>query len=137
MTSIGLQALKFGLVGVANTALGLAVILASMSLLGLSPVLANVVGYAAGLCLSFYVNSRWTFGHRASAGTAARFTLAFGVSYLMNVAVLLIGLHVFEASAVTAQVFAVVTYSVVFFVLSKGFVYTNENNRSGPSSVES
>ena len=52
MKHTGLQALKFGLVGVANTVLGLAVILAAMSLLGLSPLLSNVVGYAAGLCLS-------------------------------------------------------------------------------------
>lgn len=54
------RALRFGLIGVANTALDVAVFGAVMQAGG-APLLANLAGWGAGVCLSFWANSRWTF----------------------------------------------------------------------------
>lgn len=60
------QAVKFGLVGVLNTVIDYAV----YSLLLFIPffkrwyVLAQALGYTAGLCNSLVLNKRWTFAQR-------------------------------------------------------------------------
>lgn len=128
MSETGLQALKFGLVGIANTALGLSVILVCMYVFGFPPVIANVIGYAAGLCLSFYGNSRWTFRHGTSRHSGVRFLLAFGISYLANLAILLGALRL-GLSPLVAQILAVMTYTAIFFVLSKFFVFPEPSER--------
>ncbi len=53
--------IKFGLVGVGNTAFGLTVIYLCKAA-GMADVPANVAGYACGLILSFQLNKAWTFG---------------------------------------------------------------------------
>lgn len=51
---------RFGAVGMLNTALGYAVILAGLAL-GLGDIISNATGYAAGLVLGFFLNRQWTF----------------------------------------------------------------------------
>ena len=82
------QAVKFGLVGVLNTLIDYVV----YSLLLLIPfvrehyVIAQVLGYSAGLANSLYFNKRWTFAQkeRVSKGQLIAFLVvnltALGVS---------------------------------------------------------
>src|SRR4051794_28739654 len=80
------QPLRFAMVGLLNTAIGLFTIYLATFGLGLGPVLANALGYGIGLVTSFALNRRWTFA--ASAGNrwaqAARFTLAVLLAYAFN-----------------------------------------------------
>ena len=58
------QTLKFGLVGVMNTAIdwGVYFLLVSASLpISLNPVLAKVLAYLSGTANSSFINHRWTF----------------------------------------------------------------------------
>lgn len=59
-----MRALKFGLVGIANTALDLALFTALTYGAGVRAVPANVVSYSAGILLSFACNRAWTFRDR-------------------------------------------------------------------------
>jgi len=59
-----MRAIKFGVVGIANTALDLALFSALTFGAHLPPLLANVVSYASGIALSFWVNRSWTFRDR-------------------------------------------------------------------------
>jgi putative flippase GtrA len=56
------QFLRFGLVGVANTATCLAIVWAAQGLLGLPVWLASGFGYAVSMLQSYLVNRNWTFG---------------------------------------------------------------------------
>jgi putative flippase GtrA len=56
---------KFAVVGVANTVVGLAAIYLCKWLLGFNDALANITGYTVGLIISFLLNRGWTFGHSA------------------------------------------------------------------------
>lgn len=58
------RALKFGLVGIANTGLDFALFTGLTLGAGLSPVAANVASYSAGIALSFTLNRAWTFRDR-------------------------------------------------------------------------
>ena len=80
------QAIKYGVVGVSNTLITMAVIYIMMKLLGCREGLSNITGYVAGLLNSFIWNKQWTFKD-STAGwkkSAFRFGLAFAVCYLLQ-----------------------------------------------------
>jgi len=55
--------LKFVVVGVANTLIGLLAIYLCKWLLGFGDAVANISGYMIGLAVSFGLNRGWTFRH--------------------------------------------------------------------------
>jgi putative flippase GtrA len=60
------QLLKFSLVGLINTAVGLSTIYLAMYAVGMDYVSANVSGYAVGIIVAFLLNRSWTFQHSGS-----------------------------------------------------------------------
>jgi putative flippase GtrA len=118
------QLAAFGLVGVANTAIGFGTIALAQNGLGLHPVAANVLGYAVGLSNSYIMNRAFTFrGARHSTGQALRFLAAFAIAYAINLGVLLAGLALAPEAALGAQAAAMVAYTLAFFALSKIYVF--------------
>lgn len=127
-----LQAARFVITGIANTAVGLAVIVFCAEVLGFSAYLANAMGYAAGLTLGFAMNRHWTFGDRQNLRrTAPRYLAAFAVSYAMNLLVLAACLRLFHLPALFAQAAALATYSVVFYLLCRWLVFASAPGRPG------
>lgn len=117
------EALLFAGVGLVNTALSLSVIWIA-SRVGMGPYLANMAGYAVGLINSFFMNRAVTFRKQSSApGAASRFLLTFAVAYVVNLTVLTAGLSISDAHEFLWQILAMITYTVVFFTLSKWFVF--------------
>ncbi|MBS7375686.1 MAG: GtrA family protein, partial [Muribaculaceae bacterium] len=55
------QLIKYGIVGVSNSLITLIVIFLFNSVLNLSLLLADVVGYVAGVINSFIWNKQWVF----------------------------------------------------------------------------
>jgi putative flippase GtrA len=78
---------RFGLVGVVNTAVDLAVFATLFYGLAVPLLVANSLGYLMGLANSYLLNSRWTFNDRAGSGSASRPILYA----LLNLGGLLIG----------------------------------------------
>ena len=73
-TSI-VRALKFGLVGIANTALDFALFSSLTLAAGWAAVPANVASYCAGIALSFVLNRAWTFRDRHRRQTLSQLLL--------------------------------------------------------------
>lgn len=114
------SALRFGVVGVANTLTGLLVIYAAKWLGGLGDVPANLLGYTVGVLLSFTLNSRWSFGYRGRILPAfVRFLAVLGVAYLANLAVVLACLRALRLDSYLAQAAGVVPYTVLFYLGSR------------------
>ena len=114
---------RYGLVGIANTLFGLAVIY-TLKWFGLGDILANAFGYACGLLLSFKLNSRWTFGFRGREGRAfVKFILVVGISYLTNLLTVMVGIHTFGINGYLAQALGVVPYTVLSYLGSRYFVF--------------
>ena len=116
--------LRFGLTGLANSAVGWAVIFGGLWA-GLSGLAANAAGYAVGLVLSFTLNRRFVFGvtGKVRAGEVLRFLAAFAIAYGANVAVLFAAQGVLGADNPLAQVPAIGAYIVIFFLLSQFVVF--------------
>lgn len=81
-----MRALKFGAVGVANTALDVALFSFLTLATGISAVAANVMSYSAGIGLSFVLNRAWTFHDRPRNRSWARLAL-FAVGSVGGLAV--------------------------------------------------
>lgn len=124
LDSAGARPLRFALVGVANTAAGLAAIYFCKAALGLGDVAANAAGYAFGLALSFALNASWTFRYRgAMAPAVLRFIMSFIVAYGANLAAVLLLIDRLGVNAYVAQAIGVLPYTVAFYLLSKRFVF--------------
>lgn len=116
---------RFILVGLVNTAFGYAIFWLGLHFLGLSAPLANALSYAISLCLSFVLTRRFVFRGAAAAPASAaawRFIVAFAVAFGINQAVLWL-LLALGWRAEIAQLGAMVSYTVVFFMLNKFFVF--------------
>ncbi|MGQ0384617.1 MAG: GtrA family protein [Gammaproteobacteria bacterium] len=115
---------RFGLVGLVNTAVGLAVIAMASRLLGAGEYLANACGLVAGIVVGYQLNRHWTFASPERAVvTAPRYVLAFAGAYATNLAVLAAGLRWLSLDPLFAQAAALVTYSGVFYLLCRHAVF--------------
>jgi putative flippase GtrA len=124
--------LRFLLVGVANTTLGLGLIYLSLQL-GAGDIAANALGYGAGLLFSFFANRSWTFRHSGALSPAFwRFLTVFAVAYGANLASTLITLRWFGAGSFLAQVAGVGPYTVIFYLGSRRFAFNPETARQRP-----
>lgn len=121
MSGLLAQLLKFSLVGVLNTFVGLLVIWA-LTLSDVSPYLANAGGYLAGLAVSFFLNRSWTFAVE-DGWPVLRYIACFCVCFCVNLLVLTAGLNLTSLSVYLVQGGAVVSYSLLFFVLCRVFVF--------------
>ena len=117
------QMLRFGLVGIANTVVGLSGIFAAQRL-GLGAIAANAFGYGCGLSASFALNRRWTFSHRGSlAGGALRFCVVVLMAWTINVTLVLFLIHL-GIPAGFAQVAGVMPYTAAIYVGCRYWAFT-------------
>lgn len=115
---------RFTLVGLANTAVGLAVIFACKGLLGMADAPANFTGYATALLLGFGLNRRWTFGHTGDPKAAfARYLLVLAAAYLANLATVMGTIGLLHLDSYVAQVAGIGPYTLVSYVGSRLFAF--------------
>jgi len=122
---------RFAMVGVINTLAGLTVIYALKWLLDMNDVLANVIGYVAGLSISFILNGRWTFSFGGSLiSRILPFVGVVLVAYLLNVSVVMAAIHWLEINSYLAQALGIVPYALISYFGSKHFVFTHTQRKS-------
>lgn len=127
------QFLVFCIVGAANTLLGLLIIYALKLFAGAPDALANAVGYALGMTISFLANKKVTFAHEGDFwGTGARFALVQAIAYALNLATVLLLIRA-GLNSYLAQAAGVVPYSLTGFFGSKLFVFVRASNELAQS----
>jgi putative flippase GtrA len=130
MSGLIRQSLRFASVGLANTAIGLVAIYAVIFFFNTGPAVANTIGYAVGLAVSFALNRIWTFGDSRSVGRVLpRYLLAAAVSYLLNLSVVLLVTHRFGVGPYLVQLFGMSVYTVAMFLGCRWFVFQRHTQR--------
>jgi putative flippase GtrA len=105
-------------------AIGYGVFLLLVTLSPIDPAYANAIGYGAALCAAYFLNKTFIFNEsRTSHSTAPKFIIAFAISFTLNQLVLFIAYRWIGISAGIAQLFAMSSYTVVFYLLNKKFVF--------------
>ena len=120
--SMPLLLAKYSIAGVINAIVSYIVIFACMQA-GLSPILSNMLGFAAGLVTAFVQSRNWVF---KSAGKVVddwlRFMLVFALAFAAN----FFALREFLAlgiNAYLAQMLACTFYVGISFFLNARFVF--------------
>ena len=114
--------LKYNLVGIANTLVGFSIVF-SLMLFGLSAIESNMIGYAIGAVLSFYLNSKYTFNSKLTKILALKFFGVLALSYLLNLLTLTYLLT--QIDPYVAQLLSAIVYTISSFVLMKLLVFKN------------
>jgi putative flippase GtrA len=119
---------RYLLVGLVNTGISYGIIFACMYALRLSPVVSNALGYAIGVCVSYALNSSYTFNaKRAGAGTVVRFVMVCGVAYLANLGMLVLLIEALHVHAGVSQILAGGVYVVSAFLMNKHYVFRHRD----------
>ena len=130
---LGLLA-RFGLAGLANTAVGFAVIAGLDLGLHVQPQLANAAGYVVGIGMGIALNRKFVFASTGKAkGEFVRYLGVVAVAFAANQGVLLAAHKVLGDSPIehlAAQFSGMVSYTVLTFVLSRYFVFSRASSAS-------
>ena len=116
--------MRFGLAGLFNTVLGYCIIVACL-FCGAGDFSANATAYAIGLLSSFTLNRRYVFISNTAtcSSDVVRFLFAFAVAYCVNLGVLLVTRALVGTGNPLAQLPAMMSYSIVQFLLLQRFVF--------------
>lgn len=118
------QFVRFLVVGVVNTLVGLSIIYSAKYFLKAGDVAANAIGYGVGICVSFILNSRWTFAYSGLMVPAAvKFFLATAVAYAANLLTVMTAIDGFGINTYLAQALGMPVYTVVAYLISKYLVF--------------
>ncbi len=125
------QAAKFGLVGIANTAIHYIVFYVLYVLLGVYYLLSSTIGYGAGLLNSYVVNRAWTFKSK-SVDTKMEFA-KFVVVNLISLGANLAALNLFVVQGglrpEVAQAMAIFFSLAVNFAGNKFWTFNSSTDR--------
>lgn len=125
--SLSRQLARYGIVGLANTAVGYGLILLGLWL-GMGDYQANALGFAVGLCFSFFANRTFTFDRRGNvtATEVARFMVCFALAYAANLGVIAAGRAAGLAENPLVHLAGTGLYSVCFFLLMRSVTFTSD-----------
>jgi len=118
------QLVRFGSVGLLNTAIGLLAIYAVIFFFNTGPAIANAIGYAIGMVVSFALNRLWTFGdNRSILKVLPQYLLAASISYLLNLSIVIFGTNYFGLGPYVVQFFGIGAYTSTMFLICRFFVF--------------
>ena len=118
------QFIKFLLVGVLNTLVGLSIIYSLMYFLGVGPFLSNLLGYAVGIVVSYNLNKIWTFNSsKAARRSFPRFVLVVAVAYIANIFMVYVSVINFRIDPYVSQLIGLAFYTVLVYAGSRKLVF--------------
>lgn len=117
------QFVKFGLVGVLNTLLTLAVTLL-LNVAGVYYIAASGIGFLVGTVNSFLLNRSWTFrGHRGDALTPVRWFVVQGVGLALDLALVYALVDSLGLAKLAGQAVAIVVVVVLTFFANRTWTF--------------
>jgi putative flippase GtrA len=127
------QAIKYIFSGLVNTVIGYSVFLTLITLFTIRPEYANAVGYGVALVAAFILNKIFVFDQsKTNRSTIPKFIAAFIAAFSLNQLILFIANRIMGMQAETAQVFAMISYTVSFYFLNKNFVFSSRKLTKKP-----
>ena len=125
--------IRYLLVGVVNTMVGLGIIYLAMYFLHMDLASSNAFGYAIGIMVSFALNKKWTFASQDHVVYSfLRYLLVLGVAYAANLATVLFANAHFYLNPYLSQALGIIPYTTIGFLGSRYFAF-RERRGSRPA----
>jgi putative flippase GtrA len=123
-TAIAAQFVKFGIVGMSNTLLSLAVYTALLKGFGMWYLAASAISYTVGMVNGFLWNRRWTFrGHVGDALTPVRWFVVQGCGLGATLGLVFLFVHDAGLDKLLGQACAVVIVVVFTFIANRAWTF--------------
>ncbi len=123
-TPVVIQFVKFGIVGVSNTALTFIVYTLLLKVFGVWYLAASAVGFAVGATNGFLLNRRWTFReHVGDTLTPVRWAVVQGCGLAINEGLLFLFVHDARLDKLVAQALATVVVTVSTFFANRAWTF--------------
>jgi putative flippase GtrA len=121
---LGVQFVKFGIVGVSNTVLSLAVYAVLLKGFGVWYLAASAISFAVGTVNGFVWNRKWTFhGHVGDALTPVRWFVVQGIGLLINLGLVFVFVHDAGLDKLIAQVCATGVVTITTFIANRAWTF--------------
>lgn len=118
------QFVKFGIVGVSNTLLTLAVYTVLLRAFGVWYLAASGIGFAVGTVNGFVWNSKWTFrGHAGDALTPVRWFVVAGCGLLADLGLVFLFVHDAGLDKLPGQVCTTAIVTVFTFIVNRAWTF--------------
>jgi len=119
-----IQFLKFGMVGISNTLISLAIYY-TLVYLGVHYLLANVVAFALSVLNAFYWNSKFVFRQRSNhkKGRLLKVYLCYGFTFLLSTALLFLMVDIIGVSELIAPLINLCVTVPLNFLLNKFWAF--------------
>lgn len=118
------QFVKFGIVGISNTLITLAVYTFLLKVVGMWYLAASAIGFAAGATNGFLLNRRWTFrGHIGDVYTPLRWAIVQSCGLAINELLLFLLVHDAHLDKLLAQVAATAVVTVSTFFANRAWTF--------------
>jgi putative flippase GtrA len=118
------QFIKFGIVGVSNTLLTLAVYTVLLKVFGVWYLAASAIGFAVGATNGFLLNRRWTFReHVGDSLTPVRWGIVQSGGLGINEGLLYLFVHDAHLDKLLAQVCATAVVTVSTFLVNRAWTF--------------
>ncbi|MBB4633782.1 GtrA family protein [Sphingosinicella soli] len=134
MTALVAQAGRFGVVGLATTALHLCAAYLASSIGGFAPGSANTVGFACAVTFAYLGHFSWTFSRRAEHSEAlGRFAVASLFGFATSSLIVFVVTHMLQWSMLAALVLVGIAVPCLNFVAFKFWVFRSPRDLDGRS----
>jgi putative flippase GtrA len=118
------QFVKFGIVGVSNTLLFLAVYTVLLKGFGVWYLTASAIGFIVGAINGFLLNRSWTFrGHVGDALTPVRWGIVQGGGLLLNLGLVALCVSGLGMDELVGQAVAIAIVVVVTFLANRAWTF--------------
>lgn len=119
------ELIRFGFVGLVNTAVGYLIFLGFLWLVGLSAQASNALGYCIGLSVAYVLYRYFVFrGATFSIRSATRFIVCFVVAFALNQAMLWLLTEKAHVRPELSQIVAMAIYTATFYIMNKYIIWT-------------
>jgi putative flippase GtrA len=124
---LDLTFIKYALVGVLNTFVGLSLIYLFKWWFNFSDITANALGYFFGFIVSYTLNSRWTFKYGGSDFLAIiKFGCVIIIAYFANLYTVIVAIDAYNVNSYLAHAIGVFPYFIISYLLSKALVFVEK-----------
>jgi putative flippase GtrA len=118
------QFVKFGIVGVSNTVLTLAVYTVLLKVFGVWYLAASAIGFAVGTVNGFLWNRKWTFrGHVGDSLTPVRWFVVQGFGLVANLGLVFVFVHDTHMDKLLGQLCATGIVVVFTFFANRAWTF--------------
>lgn len=119
------QFLKFGIVGLSNTAISLGVYYV-LVYVDVHPVVANAAGFVASVINSYYWNSKYVFKEKTETSSTRAFTkvvASYGVSFMVSTGLIELFVDILYVSKYIAPLLRLLVTVPLNFILNKKWAF--------------